>query len=506
MRDGRRKTAFFYTLRGRLFLGMLLAALGAAAAAGGLSLLTGRTSRKEALRQALSHRMESCSRDTEALLDHLSQSTALLSLEVREKAERYLALEGLQLSDLEGSEEAVSGLEGTLFPLMLEEARKECCSGVFLILNAAEDAGSGTFRSGIFIRKKDADSTDGELLLYRGEAEPAEIFSLSKEKSWQQEFDTAALPFAFGESLLPSGKVCLSPMSALPGTSEKEVLLYAPLSLEDGTFLGVCGFALSEDCFRPALVQDDSRNTAALLAFGDGAEGVDPGQCFVSGEDPALSGTLSREDLGDGLYRYAEEGDAFVGMQESLSLSQDLGTLELGVLIPERVYQEACMQDLLGNALFLLLPAATAVLLSLLLSRIFAKPLLGSISDCREGTRSTSSVQEMDELSALLAERSQEFEKERKRLLTRQEASVDREQVELFAEGLKSLTPTEREIFDLYVRGLGTKEILARKGIRESTLRYHNRNLYSKLGVRSQKELLRCAAAMEEEKEEKEGV
>ena len=102
-------------------------------------------------------------------------------------------------------------------------------------------------------------------------------------------------------------------------------------------------------------------------------------------------------------------------------------------------------------------------------------------------------------------ERSQEFEKERKRLLTRQETSVDREQVELFAEGLKSLTPTEREIFDLYVRGLGTKEILARKGIRESTLRYHNRNLYSKLGVRSQKEMLRCAAAMEEGKEEKEG-
>ena len=40
---------------------------------------------------------------------------------------------------------------------------------------------------------------------------------------------------------------------------------------------------------------------------------------------------------------------------------------------------------------------------------------------------------------------------------------------------------------------MSTKEVLSEKNIAESTLKYHNRNLYGKLGVSSRKELLAYA-------------
>ena len=55
--------------------------------------------------------------------------------------------------------------------------------------------------------------------------------------------------------------------------------------------------------------------------------------------------------------------------------------------------------------------------------------------------------------------------------------------------GLKTLTPAKRAIYDAYVARV-TKEIMANMGIKESTLKYHNRNLYGKLGMSSRKELL----------------
>ena len=64
------------------------------------------------------------------------------------------------------------------------------------------------------------------------------------------------------------------------------------------------------------------------------------------------------------------------------------------------------------------------------------------------------------------------------------------ERIEVFMMGLKTLTPTESAIYDAYVARVTTKEIMANMNIKESTLKYHNRNLYGKLGVSSRKELL----------------
>ena len=69
-------------------------------------------------------------------------------------------------------------------------------------------------------------------------------------------------------------------------------------------------------------------------------------------------------------------------------------------------------------------------------------------------------------------------------------ASFPPEKIEAFLTGITQLTPAEKCIFDAYIARATTQEIMATLNIKESTLKYHRRNLYGKLSVSSRKELL----------------
>jgi DNA-binding CsgD family transcriptional regulator len=68
--------------------------------------------------------------------------------------------------------------------------------------------------------------------------------------------------------------------------------------------------------------------------------------------------------------------------------------------------------------------------------------------------------------------------------------AVDQAQVDLFAAGLATLTPKEQSILECYARGMTTVQIMEELAIKENTLKFHNKNLYSKLSVSSRKQLL----------------
>lgn len=69
-------------------------------------------------------------------------------------------------------------------------------------------------------------------------------------------------------------------------------------------------------------------------------------------------------------------------------------------------------------------------------------------------------------------------------------APVDEEQLALFREGLPTLTKKEKAVFDCYVEGLTTHQVMEKLSITENTLKFHNKNLYGKLAVSGRKELL----------------
>ena len=67
------------------------------------------------------------------------------------------------------------------------------------------------------------------------------------------------------------------------------------------------------------------------------------------------------------------------------------------------------------------------------------------------------------------------------------------EQIELcefFKKGLLSLTPTERSIYEYYVAGKRANEVMKLLGIQANTIKFHNKNLYRKLGVSSRKQMI----------------
>lgn len=56
--------------------------------------------------------------------------------------------------------------------------------------------------------------------------------------------------------------------------------------------------------------------------------------------------------------------------------------------------------------------------------------------------------------------------------------SVDPDSYQMFIDNLTTLTPKEEDIFNLYVQGCSTKDIISQLGITENTLKYHNKNIF----------------------------
>ena len=67
---------------------------------------------------------------------------------------------------------------------------------------------------------------------------------------------------------------------------------------------------------------------------------------------------------------------------------------------------------------------------------------------------------------------------------------------EHFTDGLPKLAKTERRIFDCYAAGMRSREIMEQLEIKDSTLRFHNKNIYDKLGVSSLKQLQQFVAIL----------
>lgn len=254
--------------------------------------------------------------------------------------------------------------------------------------------------------------------------------------------------------------------------------------------------------FHSLIARSEKPENITFLVCQGNAESLDENNCYFSGTDadrPALTGRFSRENAENGLFRYSNETATFIGFKRSLRHPLTGETMQLYGLIPEQEFRAGRIRDLLWNIFLVLFLFGISVFLCFFMSKRFAKPLLRCISDYQAGQKSDSPIQEIDDLFSFLEQKDLAHSRELSRLAFDRKNEIDPYQYQLFLTGFESLTPTEREIFDLYVDGKDTKEITRIKGIRESTLRYHNRNIYSKLGIRSLKQMLRYAAVMKEE-------
>ena len=71
----------------------------------------------------------------------------------------------------------------------------------------------------------------------------------------------------------------------------------------------------------------------------------------------------------------------------------------------------------------------------------------------------------------------------------------------IFWKGLVNLLQQKERSLICILRGKTAKEILVVLGVTENTLKFHNKNIYNKLGVSSRKQLLRYATLMKQQEE-----
>lgn len=93
-------------------------------------------------------------------------------------------------------------------------------------------------------------------------------------------------------------------------------------------------------------------------------------------------------------------------------------------------------------------------------------------------------------LALLIQQNEKHIEAILKENIQKENPTVTEDEINYFEKGIKSLTKTEKIIFDYYILGCSTKEIREKINITENTLKYHNKNIYGKLGVSSRKQLI----------------
>ena len=337
------------------------------------------------------------------------------------------------------------------------------------------------------------DSPTVPLLLYRGSAEVGKAHSVMPHRKWRMEFQTDQFP-DYDRWMTPGStplyqSYTLTERFELPGTSEEVQLFLLPLRGRDGTMYGLCGFEISESYFKQNFAQPTGfdRLSCLLAPAGDGlAADAALSSGTTGGYYHAPRNTLVLRSMGGGLTQLTGPDSAYAGISQLCRLSESQ-SYRLAVCIPMADYRRLVFSGNLQMLLIGLFIAFFVVFCCMNFHRRILSPAFRQFEEDRRESR-----RRMDELQ--LERQQMQTELSRLADVCRNESVPDAFQT--FVAGIPTLTKTERRIFDGYAAGLRTREIVEQLDIKDSTLRFHNKNIYEKLGVSSLKQLQQFVAIL----------
>lgn len=410
--------------------------------------------------------------DMERYFDQLAVMGVNLSEDMSAEVDKELALRQMSFAQLNDSPEVLNALEEEMIEPLCRRLRQTGCSGVFVLLDATVNTrmeGAEHSRAGLYVQKSGADTPTVPLLLYRGSAEVGKAHSVMPHRKWRMEF--------------------LTERFELPGTSEEVQLFLLPLRGRDGTMYGLCGFEISESYFKQNFAQPTGfdRLSCLLAPAGDGlAADAALSSGTTGGYYHAPRNTLVLRSMGGGLTQLTGPDSAYAGISQLCRLSESQ-SYRLAVCIPMADYRRLVFSGNLQMLLIGLFIAFFVVFCCMNFHRRILSPAFRQFEEDRRESR-----RRMDELQ--LERQQMQTELSRLADVCRNESVPDAFQT--FVAGIPTLTKTERRIFDGYAAGLRTREIAQQLDIKDSTLRFHNKNIYDKLGVSSLKQLQQFVAIL----------
>ena len=461
--------------------------------------------------------------------------------EIAKQSDAFFIEHGITAAELSAHPDLLESLLGEHMQVLISTVNNRYCGGVFILLDATVNSYSETAKSGVFLKKTQPTytSTTGVDIHYlRGPAQLARDNGIMLLGQWKMEFDIEGQEFwtkvmdtarqnpetALSRLYYWSGRITLK------GNSESGFLLCVPLRSEDGTVFGICGIEVSDRLFKSLYTPEGGsfENIFTVMApvCEDGfctSKGLIAGNYYLTGKhwDYDLSVTDSHEDF----VHLSGGGENYSGKSDSIRLYPGGSPYEgeswvAAILMPQDILHNAVK----GNSAYFMVTVVVLLLVSIGASVFISKRYLRPVNDALASIHSRAYDEKKDvpysEINDLLeflaandrahSEEVARLDKENREVRSKFDMAqthithlaeeklpeVDSDSFEMFTQCLRTLTPKERSIFDLYMEGKSAKEILVLADINQNTLKFHNKNIYSKLGVTSRKQLLEYAALM----------
>lgn len=464
--------------------------------------------------------------------DELAACAISFSHQLESQIQSFLIEQQLQFDDLQDNTQALTDLQQQLYDTVYLNMQVAPASGIFYILNTTVNSASeAPLFNGIYLKYinlSSQNSVNNDFALYRGSYTTGKENNLTFHSGWNNENRTDF--FEDCESVFSDGvHYALSSVVEIPETWENARYIYVPLRDRQDKIIGVCGFEISDLLFRLSHKTEDPRWGQLVCGLIDRNQGNYYGQFnsnrYQTGNTNSSLRILSKSD-----YTQFDFGtESCVGATREIFLGND--TFTVAMMMPQAQYQKFIRTGQLQNALIFLILGTLTLACCVIMSHKYVSPILKRIEQvkAREIGGDPINIREIDDLFSFLEARDvayearlEELEQERQaaednatqtqkdyetalrrldlvqgeleQLTAAQHREIVLEEYEFFLCNLGTLTATEYKVYELYLAGKNAKQIAQLLGITENTLKYHNKNIYSKLGISSRKQMLRFAA------------
>ena len=464
--------------------------------------------------------------------DELAACAISFSNQLESQIQSFLIKHQLQFDDLRDNTQMLTDLQQQLYDTVYLNMQVAPASGIFYILNTTVNSASETpLFNGIYLKyvNLSSDNTvNNDFALYRGSYATGKENNLTFHSGWNNENSTDF--FEDCESVFSDGvHYVLSSVVEIPETWENARYIYVPLRDRQDKIIGVCGFEISDLLFRLSHKTEDPQWGQLVCGLIDQCQGNYYGQ-FNSNRYQTDNTNSSLRIISKKDYTQFDFGtESCVGATRDIFLGND--TFTVAMMMPQAQYQRFIRIGQLQNALIFLILGSLTLVCCVIMSHKYVSPILKRIEQvkAREISGDPINIREIDDLFAFLEARDvayearlEELEQERQaaeanatqtqkdyetalrqldlvqgeleQLTAAQHREIVLEEYEFFLCNLGTLTATEYKVYELYLAGKSAKQIAEILGISENTLKYHNKNIYSKLGISSRKQMLRFAA------------
>ncbi|MBR4112529.1 MAG: hypothetical protein IKK53_05810 [Ruminiclostridium sp.] len=475
-------------------------------------------------------RLSSCSEEIERDCDELAACAISFSGQLEKLIQDYLTEENITFAELKNNSEALDSLQNILYDSVYLNMQVAPASGAFYILDTTANSSSETsLYNGIYLKYINLcseNTVNNDFSIYRGSFSTGKSRGINFHSGWKNESSTAF--FENCDEIFSDGThFALSPAVEIPDTWERARYIYVPIRDYNDNIIGVCGFEITDLLFQLSHKTADGTWGSEICGLLDENNGIYSGQ-FSSGRYNNTDKELNIIDRNSSrVFDFGNE--RCVGLTNEIKLGKE--SFSVAVMLPEAQYESFIRKGQINIMFIFLIAAILAAVCCIFMSKKYVSPILKKIEQVKanEDFGEQLRIREIDDLFAFLEEKDNYYEQqlndlENARQFAEEEArrakeeyekasekyelaksEIDRlaekhkedivpEEYNFFVENLSMLTPTEYRVYELYLSGKTAKQIAEIMHITENTIKYHNKNIYSKLGISSRKQLLRYAA------------